>query len=131
MLEQCSGMFELCQGLDATIMQNGYFRNMFRFFCIALFIFTTSVLTGCAGFLPAAGPNTRSVEKAADDPEVTGIQIVDVTDAVARKLIASQKPVFGDSGRRRPFGLCDRRRRRSCSVGVGGASRYAVQCRYD
>jgi polysaccharide export outer membrane protein len=72
-------------------MQNGYFRNMFRFFCIALFIFTTSVLTGCAGFLPAAGPNTRSVEKAADDPKVTGIQIVDVTDAVARKLIASQK----------------------------------------
>jgi polysaccharide export outer membrane protein len=51
----------------------------------------TSMLTGCKSFLPTSGPSTRKVEAVASKQQVTGIQIVDVSDEVARKLLASQK----------------------------------------
>jgi polysaccharide export outer membrane protein len=48
---------------------------------------------GCAGygsFEPNAGPSARQVT-AATAPAASGIQIVDVTDAVARRVLASQR----------------------------------------
>jgi polysaccharide export outer membrane protein len=68
----------------------------YRRFGSSLYLFSavlcaTSMLTGCAGFLPTSGPSTRKVEAAASKQAVTGIQIVDISDEVARKLLASQK----------------------------------------
>src|SRR3974390_999990 len=51
----------------------------------------TGMLTGCGGFLPRSGPSTSKVRQATNNQQITGIQILDVTDGVARKLLASQK----------------------------------------
>lgn len=64
-----------------------------------------SVLNGCASYphwLPSSGPSVAQVQEASNTQNVTGIQIVDVNDAVARRLLASQKQslfseVFSDS----------------------------------
>jgi polysaccharide export outer membrane protein len=61
---------------------------------LLLALLTASVVSGCASsptWLPSSGPNYAQVQKAPDTPSGTGIQIVDVNDAVARKLLASQK----------------------------------------
>ena len=53
-----------------------------------------SGLSGCAtqsAWLPSAGPSLEQVQQAATIPSGSNIQIVDVNDAVARKLLASQK----------------------------------------
>lgn len=68
----------------------------YRHFGSLLYLFTavlcaTCMLTGCAGFLPSSGPSARKVEAAGSKQSVTGIQIVDISDEVARKLLASQK----------------------------------------
>src|SRR5437879_7273422 len=51
-------------------------------------------LSGCASspsWLPSSGPNYAQVQEAPNTQPSAGIQIVDVNDAVARKLLASQK----------------------------------------
>ena len=51
-------------------------------------------LTGCAGqpeWLASSGPSTGEVEASGADPATSGIQLVDVTDAVARRLLAGQR----------------------------------------
>lgn len=51
-------------------------------------------LGGCAGYSsiePNAGPSTRQVVSAAAPGSASGIQIVDVTDAVARRVLASTR----------------------------------------
>jgi polysaccharide biosynthesis/export protein len=67
-----------------------------RRFGILVYLFSavmcaTGMMTGCRGFLPASGPSTKQVEAVATKQPVTGIQIVDISDEVARKLLASQK----------------------------------------
>lgn len=52
---------------------------------------TLSVLCGCTGFFPADGPSRKQVHEAAQGPDQAAIQIVDVTDAVARRVLASQR----------------------------------------
>lgn len=68
-------------------------RNYCKFVtCCAAAV--TSILAGCASspsWLPSSGPNYAQVEKASNAQSVSGIQIVDVNDAVARKVLASQK----------------------------------------
>lgn len=52
------------------------------------------VLTGCSTLgkvVPKAGPTTRQVTAAAAGSPASGIQIVDVNDAVARRVLASQR----------------------------------------
>ena len=52
------------------------------------------MLSGCAtypGWLPSSGPSTEQVQQAPSTQIGSNIQIVDVNDAVARKLLASQK----------------------------------------
>ncbi|MQR00792.1 polysaccharide biosynthesis/export family protein [Glaciimonas soli] len=54
----------------------------------------TITLTGCAvspSWLPSSGPNYAQVQAVTDAQPGTGIQIVDVNDAVTRKLLANQK----------------------------------------
>jgi len=50
-----------------------------------------SLLSGCVGFFPADGPSRKQVHEAAQGPDQSPIQIVDVTDAVARRVLASQR----------------------------------------
>lgn len=53
-----------------------------------------AVLSACSTsptWLPTSGPSTRQVEEAVATPEEMGIQIVEVNDAVARRVLASQR----------------------------------------
>jgi len=60
----------------------------------------TSLLSGCASYsgMPSSGPSRSQIEALPETRNVTGIQIVDVNDAVARKLLASEKKnLFSDT----------------------------------
>ncbi len=48
------------------------------------------MLAGCAGAIPTSGPSRSQIDDAAQAPNSTGIQVVDVTDEVARKLLAER-----------------------------------------
>ena len=51
-------------------------------------------LSGCSTYptwLPSAGPNAKQVLASAQSNTVTGIQVIDISDTVARKVLASQK----------------------------------------
>jgi polysaccharide export outer membrane protein len=58
------------------------------------------VMGGCSTYpawLPSAGPSTDEVQQTSKVNSSSGIQIVDVSDAVARKLVSSQKQgLFSD-----------------------------------
>lgn len=63
-------------------------------FSLLLGTLALGTLGGCAAYRsiePNAGPSTRQVTAAAAPGAATGIQIVDVTDAVARRVLASQR----------------------------------------
>jgi polysaccharide export outer membrane protein len=65
-----------------------------RFSTFSAVVAIAIVLSGCANspnWLPSSGPNYAQVQEAPSTPSGNGIQIVDVNDAVARKLLASQK----------------------------------------
>lgn len=52
------------------------------------------LLSGCAsGWLPGVGPSTQEVV-APQNPRASSIQVVEITDAVARRVLASQKQVL-------------------------------------
>lgn len=59
------------------------------------------LLGGCAsspGWIPSTGPSQTQVGEAQDSRGITGIQVVDVTDSVARKLLSSnQSKLFSDA----------------------------------
>jgi len=65
------------------------------------------LLSGCTAvsgwvsstsWLPSSGPNRALMQEMQDNPADTGIQIVDVNDEVARKLLANQKKnLFSDT----------------------------------
>lgn len=57
-------------------------------------ILVFSVLGGCATFpdwLPSGGPSRESVEKIDTASSVSGIEVIEITDAVARSLLAEKK----------------------------------------
>lgn len=78
-------------------------KNRYSLREIALVCVFTSmaVLSGCATFpawIPSSGPSREQVQEADSGQLVEGIQIVDVNDAVARKLLASRKQgLFSES----------------------------------
>jgi polysaccharide export outer membrane protein len=47
-----------------------------------------ALLSGCAGFLPTVGPSAHKIEQTKEPVGAAGIQVVDVDDAVTRKLLA-------------------------------------------
>lgn len=58
----------------------------------SLAIITLSLLlSGCAGWLPTSGPSASEVRDAAESPLLSGIQLVDLNDGVARRLLAQRK----------------------------------------
>lgn len=57
-----------------------------------LAIFTLSLLlSGCVGWLPSSGPSASEVKDAAGSQRLSGIQLVDLNDSVARRLLAQRK----------------------------------------
>jgi polysaccharide export outer membrane protein len=58
-------------------------------------------LGGCStttGWFPNSGPTTRQVDAVPANASATGIEVVDVTDAVARRVLATQrKETFAES----------------------------------
>jgi polysaccharide export outer membrane protein len=70
-----------------------------------LTLLMAAALTGCASYsgMPSSGPSRSQIEESTAAQSGSGIQIVDVNDAVARRLLASQKrnlfsDTFGASG---------------------------------
>lgn len=56
-------------------------------------VLAPALLAGCTGsldWLAGSGPRADQVEAATADPQVSGIQIVEMTDTVARRLLASR-----------------------------------------
>ncbi|MGT0247061.1 polysaccharide biosynthesis/export family protein [Burkholderia pyrrocinia] len=49
-----------------------------------------ALLAGCAGAIPTSGPSRAQIDDAAQVPNATGIQVVDVTDDVVRKLLVER-----------------------------------------
>ena len=85
---------------------NTLFSKFETAMCIRLLtpiVFLT--LSGCStlyGTLPTSGPSAKQVQESSSTLNSTGIQLVDVTDAVARRVLASQKfslfsEVFGSA----------------------------------
>jgi len=67
---------------------------------ISAILFVTT-LSGCAtypGWIPSSGPSRQQVQENHDSHRIEGIQVIDVDDTVARKLLADQKKaLFSDS----------------------------------
>ncbi len=53
-------------------------------------LFGACALAACAQ-LPTSGPSAKQIEQAASEANTAGIQVVDVDDAVARRLLAQRK----------------------------------------
>ena len=56
----------------------------------ATYVAGAIMLTACAGAIPTSGPSRFQVNQAASAPDSAGIQIVDLTDTVARKLFSER-----------------------------------------
>ncbi|SDR41882.1 polysaccharide biosynthesis/export family protein [Paraburkholderia tuberum] len=65
-------------------------KNLYLFSCVTALM----ALSGCGtypGWLPASGASREQIEKAPETGRIQGIEVVDVDDALARKLAASRK----------------------------------------
>ncbi|VVE73515.1 sugar transporter [Pandoraea captiosa] len=78
-------------------------RTPARFVKLLLSVSMLTTLAGCS-LVPSSGPTRSQVENEAQEPSglIDGIQIVDVSDAVARKLLAQRRSTdfastFGDA----------------------------------
>ncbi|MFM0161113.1 polysaccharide biosynthesis/export family protein [Paraburkholderia sediminicola] len=80
---------------------------MLRLLCSAFgvaFVGGVTLLAGCSN-IPSSGPSRAQITQAAEPSAANGIQIVDVTDAVARQLFAerSRTDFFTALGNTAPF----------------------------
>ncbi|WP_322042805.1 polysaccharide biosynthesis/export family protein [Paraburkholderia sp. J67] len=62
-------------------------RKITGFFSLA----AVALMIGGCGIVPASGPTAREVQAAPESQNLHGIQVVDVTDGVARRLVAEAK----------------------------------------
>jgi len=53
--------------------------------------FTSTLLSGCAGFLPTVGPSRAEVEGASTPVGASAVQVLDVDDALTRALVAQRE----------------------------------------
>jgi polysaccharide biosynthesis/export protein len=60
---------------------------MLRTRFLLIFVLASIALSGCGGFLPTIGPSRRQVETAKARPDATAFQIIEVNDAVTRRLL--------------------------------------------
>jgi polysaccharide export outer membrane protein len=57
----------------------------------ATYVAGAVMLAGCAGAIPTSGPSRSQIDRVQSAPDAAGIQIVDLTDSVARKLFAERR----------------------------------------
>jgi polysaccharide biosynthesis/export protein len=55
--------------------------------CWLTILMATALITGCSS-MPSAGPSKKQVEAAGSQSAIDGVQIIDVTEPVARQLLA-------------------------------------------
>lgn len=87
---ECRRLIIIRYGLE-MIRTHHRFNCFWRPALVACFL---SVLGGCATYpnwLPSAGPGREAVEKIEATPAVKGIEVVEVNDAVARRLLTTKK----------------------------------------
>ena len=93
-------------------MEGNMTISLFGSRCLALVMLSLgcgALLSGCATFpawMPSAGPSLEQVVEVHNTPPNLPIQVVDVTDAVARRVLASQKrSLFSETlGSKAPVG---------------------------
>lgn len=61
---------------------------------LLLFMIGYLLFTGCSGFLPGSGPSTSAIMDSQQSVQSTGIQVVDISDQVARRLISKRQPML-------------------------------------
>src|SRR5262245_9797566 len=57
----------------------------------ATYVAGAVMLAGCAGAIPTSGPSRAQIDRVGTAPDAAGIQIVDLTDSVARQLFAERR----------------------------------------
>ncbi|WP_206132493.1 polysaccharide biosynthesis/export family protein [Burkholderia sp. Se-20378] len=57
----------------------------------ATYVAGAVMLAGCVGAIPTSGPSRSQIDQVKSEPDAAGIQIVDLTDGVARKLFAERR----------------------------------------
>src|ERR1039457_453962 len=62
-----------------------------RTVCAMIGLTACLLLNGCSGWLASSGSTTREVVDAASSRNQTGIQVVDLSDSIARKLASGRK----------------------------------------
>lgn len=75
-------------------MKDNLKNNLIGHLRVAVPLLALLLLSGCAtypGWLSAPGPSREQVQDRQDTQGINGIQLVDVNDAVTRKLLASRK----------------------------------------
>lgn len=76
-------------------------RFFFYPFCILVFFFSISLLTGCGtfpGWMPSSGPSREQVLDSPTESSSLPIQVVDVTEPITRTLITrQQKDLFSET----------------------------------
>ena len=82
-------------------MEDNLKNNLIRLRRVVVSLLTLLPLTGCAtypGWLSAPGPSREQVQEKRDTRGIEGMQLVEVNDAVTRKLLASRKQsLFSES----------------------------------
>lgn len=68
-----------------------WFTLSIKLSCLAYVIFGLGACSSLYGTLPTSGPSSKVVQESAVKLGTSGIQLVDVTDVVARRVIANQK----------------------------------------
>ena len=69
-------------------------KNRFPSLVVTAAMAVAGLLGGCSTYptwIPSSGPSTEQIQNASDTASGAGIQIIDVSDSVARKLLASQR----------------------------------------
>src|ERR1700716_2479470 len=57
---------------------------------VAPAVLATVLVSGCAGFAPGIGPSRAEIAKAKTQVATSAIQVIDVDDAVTRRLLAQR-----------------------------------------
>ena len=71
---------------------------------VAPAVFAAVLASGCAGFLPTIGPSRAEIERAGSPGHASAIQVIDVNDAVTRRLLAQRtQHLFSETLREGPI----------------------------
>ena len=79
---------------DVLIIQSFYWSAVKPSIALLTTAFVGAVLSGCGTYpswIPSAGPSAEQISNVQRSQDKSGIQVIEVTDAVARRVVASQR----------------------------------------